>query len=279
MALANACSPLGHIASDACARVSDSKRSTVSATGRRLRSRCRPRKQLEAVNHGRMLFARFIGEALPGTQASEVMAKAQDLFVAHGQQRTAQHGVHAELVVGPFDGFQGRAQRHHLFAIVERATAHQNVGYSARFQRLHVRASGVAVVGLEALEEQANVARFDRHERAFVHHAPTAVFEQPLHEADRQPAGTSSTAPPWSACTKCRRARARAARSRWVAEPVRGDVRRARRIRLGCRRPTRSWTARTRRSPRPESPAPSESWCVRCKSSAPCAKSSALIRS
>ena len=59
-------------------------------------------------------------------------------------RRTARAGWRTrELVVGPLDGAQRGAQRHHLLALVKRAAADQHVRHAARLERAHVRAGDV----------------------------------------------------------------------------------------------------------------------------------------
>ena len=63
-----------------------------------------------------------------------------------------------------------------LFALVERAAADEHVRDAARLERAHVRPRHVAPEALEAPEQQADVARRDRHARSL----PRSVTVQPL---------------------------------------------------------------------------------------------------
>ena len=62
----------------------------------------------------------------------------EQLLVADREQRAAQRREHRQLVVGPLDRRQRRAQRLDLLALVEALAADEQVRHAARLERLDV---------------------------------------------------------------------------------------------------------------------------------------------
>ena len=87
--------------------------------------------------------------------------------VPRRRSRTARRAAreHRQLIVGPLDRHQRRAQRLDLLAVVERPAADEQVADAARFERVDVRPRDVLAVADEAPEQDADVARLDRHRR------------------------------------------------------------------------------------------------------------------
>src|SRR6185436_8138475 len=102
----------------------------------------------------------------PAQRIEPAMARAegkQDI-VAEAEKWPSQSGVHAELVVRPFDCMKRRAQGGDLFAVVETAPADQHVPDAARLERSHVRMCKVLAERLKAPKQQTDVTRRDRNE-------------------------------------------------------------------------------------------------------------------
>src|SRR2546427_11141108 len=108
-------------------------------------------------------------------QPTEALPVFHQLLVADGEERTLERRVHGELVVGPLDGRERRAQALDLLAQVERAAADQQMRNPARLERLDIGARDVVAERREAPEEQADVARRDRHRLA----GPLALGDLP----------------------------------------------------------------------------------------------------
>src|SRR5262249_48147172 len=103
-------------------------------------------------------------------------------FVAEGQEGAAQCGKYLELVVRPLNRSDGVAQRHDLFAIVERTAADQDVGYAPRLKRAHVWPRNVGADIAEAAEENGDVPRPDWDRAALLFDRPAALVDQPVDE-------------------------------------------------------------------------------------------------
>ena len=115
----------------------------------------------------------------------ESLAILDQLLVADREERALERRVHRELVVGPLHRRQRGAQALDFFAQVERAAADQQVRDPARLQRLDIRARDVRAERRETAEEQAHVARRDRHRLAgplALGHLPATVLHQPRDE-------------------------------------------------------------------------------------------------
>ncbi len=91
-------------------------------------------------------------------RAAEV-AILEQLLVADREERPAQRGEDRQLIVGPLDRHQRRAQRLDLLAIVERRAADEQVPDAARLERLDVRPRDVLAEADEAAEQDADVPR------------------------------------------------------------------------------------------------------------------------
>ncbi|MGH6930758.1 MAG: hypothetical protein ACREEV_20755, partial [Dongiaceae bacterium] len=83
----------------------------------------------------------------------------EQLFLADREQRSMQRGINGQLVLRPLDGGQGGADGIHLFALVKRLAAYEQVRHAARLELLDVIARDVAAEVHEAAEQQADVAR------------------------------------------------------------------------------------------------------------------------
>ncbi len=97
-------------------------------------------------------------------KTADPMAILQQLFVADRKQRTPQRCKYRQLVFRPLDGGQRGAQGLDLRAIMKRAAAHQQMGNPARFERLDVGPRHVFLEANEPAEQQADMARLNRHE-------------------------------------------------------------------------------------------------------------------
>ena len=97
-------------------------------------------------------------------KTADPMAVFQQLFVADRKQRAAQSGKYRQLVFGPLDSSQSGAQRLDLRAIMKRAAADQQMSNAARFESFDIRPGHVLLVADKAAEQQADMARLNRHE-------------------------------------------------------------------------------------------------------------------
>ena len=116
-------------------------------------------------------------------------AEREQRVVGEREERAAQRGEHRQLVVGPLDRGERVAQRLDLLALVERAAADQDVRRGGAPRARARRPRDVAAEGAEAPEEQADVARLDRHARSGRSRSVTVQplsLDQPVDErADR----------------------------------------------------------------------------------------------
>src|SRR5712692_5449776 len=96
-------------------------------------------------------------------QPSLAFAEQQQRIIAQREQRAAQHGEYRELVVRPFDGLSGVAQRENLLASVERVASDEHVGDSTRLERPDIGARQVAAPGAHSLEQKTEVASLERN--------------------------------------------------------------------------------------------------------------------
>jgi hypothetical protein len=120
-----------------------------------------------------------------GMQAPDPMSKGQQDVVAEGEERAAQRGEYAQLVVRPLDRDERVAQREHLLAVVIRAPAHEDVGHAAHLQRSHVGPRHVVTEALEATEEETHVPGLEGHGLArllALGDRPAALTHEPVHE-------------------------------------------------------------------------------------------------
>ena len=106
----------------------------------------------------------------------------QELLVPDGEERPAQRCEDGQLVVRPLDGGQRGAQRLHLLAVVERASAHQQMTDAARLPALPRtgRVTSPANAAVETPEEKGTRDAF-RHRHACrpspstLRHGPAAL--------------------------------------------------------------------------------------------------------
>ncbi len=108
-------------------------------------------------------------------------AEEQEGLVRVAEERPLERAVDVELVVGPLDRHERRAQRRDLFAQVEGASADEHVRDAARLHRLHVRAEHVAPLCPELAEQETDVARRDRNLPTALLDRPPARREDPVH--------------------------------------------------------------------------------------------------
>ncbi len=131
------------------------------------------------------------GEALGGARGGRGrrgVAIGEERVVRQREEGAPQRRVQAELVVGPLDGGERVPHGLHLLAVVEGAASDEHVRDAPRLERAHVAAGEVVPEALEALEEQADVARVDADGLGGVPlgDLPPAVVDEPVDEgADR----------------------------------------------------------------------------------------------
>ncbi len=160
----------------------------VSAIGRRFRFLCSVCSSMQRVAN-RLEPGRQRARDAERVEAAAQVVVLEQIVVADGEQRPAQRGIHRQLIVGPLDGQQRRAQRLDLLAVVKGLAADQQVADTARFQCVHVVARHVLAVRQEAAEQDADVPRFERYATVRcppLRHRPSAVLHQPRDvRADR----------------------------------------------------------------------------------------------
>ena len=126
----------------------------------------------------------FAGQPI-GMKPPEVLPVVDQFLVADREERALERRVHRQLVVGPLHRRQRGTQAFHLLAQMERPAADQQMRNPARLERLDVRARDVVAKRRKPAEEQAHVARGDRHRLAgplTLGHLPAALFQQPRNE-------------------------------------------------------------------------------------------------
>ncbi len=112
-------------------------------------------------------------------------AVGEQRLVGEREERPAQRGVNAELVVGPLDRGERAEHGLHLLAIVKAPPAHEHVRDAPRLQRPHVGAGEVVPVALKTLEKKANMPRLQGHAHALgvaLAHRPPALVDEPVDE-------------------------------------------------------------------------------------------------
>ena len=70
---------------------------------------------------------------------AEPMPELEQMLVVDREQRSLQRREHRQLVVGPFDRGQRRADRLDFFAAVKRLAADEQMRNAARLDRVDVR--------------------------------------------------------------------------------------------------------------------------------------------
>ena len=76
-------------------------------------------------------------------ERAEPMAELEQMLVVDREQRSLERRKHRQLVVGPFDGGERRADRLDFLAAVERLAADQQMRNTARLDRVDVVAREV----------------------------------------------------------------------------------------------------------------------------------------
>ena len=119
-----------------------------------------------------------------GWKRPNCIFEVEQRIVEHREEAAAQHREDAELVVRPFDGAQGGAQRADFLATMKTFRAHQQVGNAARFQAAHIFLRQVGTVIGEAPEEDTDMFRADADPGSghSVAHLPAALPAEPLNE-------------------------------------------------------------------------------------------------
>jgi hypothetical protein len=143
--------------------------------------------QLRQDVHGganSLVPVREVGAQLAKRVESAVSrAIEKQILVGDAEQRTAQGRKHGELVIGPLDGGQGDAHGLDLFALIETASAHQNVRNVPGGKLIHVRLSDAVASSSETTEEKADVRRANgpRLIGSARRDLPAALLDEPLY--------------------------------------------------------------------------------------------------
>ena len=90
------------------------------------------------------------------------VTERDELIVTEREEWAVECRVDGVGVVGPLDGAECITKRDDLFALVEAPTTNENVRNASSFESTNVRTSDIATEALQALEEKADVLRFDR---------------------------------------------------------------------------------------------------------------------
>ena len=83
------------------------------------------------------------------------VAIREQRLVVDREERASQRREHRQLVVRPLDRGQRAADRFHLFTLVKRFAADEQVRHAARFERVDVRAGHVGAEVQESPEQDA----------------------------------------------------------------------------------------------------------------------------
>jgi hypothetical protein len=86
-----------------------------------------------------------------------------------------QRRIHRQLVFGPLDRGQRRADRIHFLTLVKGLAADEEMGDAARFELVHVIARDVVAEVQEAAEQEADVAGLDLFSLASNRNRPRAL--------------------------------------------------------------------------------------------------------
>ena len=113
------------------------------------------------------------------------MTEFQQLLVVDREQRAFQRREHRQLVVGPFDGGERRANRLDFLAAVKRLAADEQMRNAARLDRVGVLARHVLAEADEPAEQDGDVPRLKRH--AALRSRPAAA-RRPASRFVRRPA-------------------------------------------------------------------------------------------
>ena len=114
----------------------------------------------------------------------EPVAELEQQLVVDREERSFERGEYRQLVVGPLDRGQRRANRLHLLAPVECLPADEQVRHPSRLDRVDVGPRHVVAEADEAAEEDGDVARLQRHAHLapvglLLAHRPRALFDEP----------------------------------------------------------------------------------------------------
>ena len=156
-------------------------------------------EQVERVNNRRkpalvtLASARDVVWHPKRMQPAHVMAICEQCLVVDREQRASERREQRELIVGPFDGGERRANGRHFLALVKGSSPDEQMANPACLQRVDVRSRDIGAKGVESTKQQADVPRLDRHASdlaAIVCPAfrdrPSALTNEPLDErADR----------------------------------------------------------------------------------------------
>ena len=184
--LASTCSPAGRSMKPTCARVSAEQTADRVRHGPRVAAPVQPLQRAEGVGDRHQRRDRLAGqrELLAGVAAelerhaermegAEAVAELEQRLVVDREERSLQRREDRQLVVGPFDRGERRANRLDLFAVVESAAADEQVRQPARLDRVDVAAGQVLAEADEAAEQDRDVPR-RRRRRAAPRRRPAA---------------------------------------------------------------------------------------------------------
>src|SRR5437763_14243475 len=91
------------------------------------------------------------------------MTEFHELLIVDREERALERRKHRQLIVGPFDGRERRANRLDFLAAVKRLAADEQVGNTTRLDRVDVLAGDVLAEAHEAPEQDRDMARLKRH--------------------------------------------------------------------------------------------------------------------
>src|SRR5262249_58619312 len=92
-------------------------------------------------------------------QRPERMPVLEQELIVYRKERTFQRREHRQLVVGPLDRGERRANRLDFLAAVKRLAADEQVRHTARLERIDVFARDVFAEADESAEEEGDVPR------------------------------------------------------------------------------------------------------------------------
>ena len=120
-----------------------------------------------------------------GMEVLERLAVREQIRVGERQERSAQGGVHGELVVGELDGVRGSAERDDLLGHVERAPAYVGMGDPSAIEGSGDGRNLIDAVDREAPRDEHDVTRGQRHlgAGARVRDPPPALPDHVVNQA------------------------------------------------------------------------------------------------
>ena len=168
----------------------DVHRPLVAPAVQRLQQLERAGDRLEpVVLRGRPSTGPQLGRNPERARQSVPVEIREQRLVVDGKERSVQRREDRQPVVRPFDRRQRRPDRRHLFTLVERPPAHEQMRDVARLERVGVRPRHVGPVVLEAPEQHADVMGLHWHpalpagaRRAALRDCPAALIDEPAHE-------------------------------------------------------------------------------------------------